>query len=84
MRKLLFICLFTVILSGCEKNQTLDGSNVESLRISIVEMRNSLPLEEQQRFDEAIELKQNYDETFHYNVSGYNARRIRKKSAVSR
>ncbi|MGK5719674.1 DUF6694 family lipoprotein [Proteus mirabilis] len=46
MRKLLFICLFTVILSGCEKNQTLDGSNVESLRISIVEMRNSLPLEE--------------------------------------
>lgn len=38
------------------KNQTLDGSNVESLRISIVEMRNSLPLEEQQRFDEAIEL----------------------------
>ncbi|HGN0020671.1 TPA: DUF6694 family lipoprotein [Proteus mirabilis] len=56
MRKLLFICLFTVILSGCEKNQTLDGSNVESLRISIVEMRNSLPLEEQQRFGEAIEL----------------------------
>ena len=32
----------------------------------------------------SIELKQNYDETFHYNVSGYNARRIRKKSAVSR
>ncbi|MCF1957271.1 hypothetical protein L1K40_21990, partial [Escherichia coli] len=30
--------------------------NVESLRISIVEMRNSLPLDEQSRFDEAIEL----------------------------
>lgn len=45
------------MLSGCEKpQQTLDGSNVESLRISIVEMRNSLPLDEQTRFDEAIEL----------------------------
>ncbi|MGO3684838.1 MAG: DUF6694 family lipoprotein, partial [Proteus vulgaris] len=30
--------------------------NVESLRMSIVEMRNSLPLDEQARFDEAIEL----------------------------
>ncbi|XOY30645.1 DUF6694 family lipoprotein [Proteus cibi] len=57
MKKLLVICLFSVMLSGCEKpQQTLDGSNVESLRISIVEMRNSLPLDEQSRFDEAIEL----------------------------
>ncbi|MGO3685088.1 MAG: DUF6694 family lipoprotein, partial [Proteus vulgaris] len=45
MKKLLVICLFSVMLSGCEKpQQTLDGSNVESLRMSIVEMRNSLPL----------------------------------------
>ncbi|MBQ0212520.1 MULTISPECIES: DUF6694 family lipoprotein [Proteus] len=57
MKKLLVICLFSVMLSGCEKpQQTLDGSNVESLRMSIVEMRNSLPLDEQARFDEAIEL----------------------------
>lgn len=57
MKNLLVICLFSVMLSGCEKpQQTLDGSNVESLRISIVEMRNSLPLDEQSRFDEAIEL----------------------------
>ncbi|QAV22270.1 DUF6694 family lipoprotein [Proteus hauseri] len=56
MKKMLFICLFGVMLSGCEKSQTLDGSNVESLRISIVEMRNSLPLDEQERFDEALEL----------------------------
>lgn len=57
MKKLLLICLFSVILSGCEKQQqTLDGSNVDSLRLSIVEMRNSLPLEEQAHFDEAIEL----------------------------
>lgn len=57
MKKMLVICLFSVMLSGCEKpQQTLDGSNVESLRISIVEMRNSLPLDEQARFDEAIEL----------------------------
>lgn len=57
MKKLLVICLFSVMLSGCEKpQQTLDGSNVESLRISIVEMRNSLSLDEQSRFDEAIEL----------------------------
>ncbi|WP_193014657.1 DUF6694 family lipoprotein [Proteus sp. FME41] len=57
MKKLLVICLLGVMLSGCEKSQqTLDGSNVESLRMSIVEMRNSLPLDEQIRFDEAIEL----------------------------
>ncbi|MEQ4923408.1 DUF6694 family lipoprotein [Proteus hauseri] len=56
MKKMLFICLFSVMLSGCEKSPTLDGSNVETLRISIVEMRNSLPLDEQERFDEAIEL----------------------------
>ncbi len=32
----------------------------------------------------SIELKQNRYRAFHYIVSGYNARRIRKKSAVSR
>ncbi len=32
----------------------------------------------------SIELKQNRYHAFHYIVSGYNARRIRKKSAVSR
>lgn len=32
----------------------------------------------------SIELKQNCYRAFHYIVSGYNARRIRKKSAVSR
>lgn len=32
----------------------------------------------------SIELKQNRYRAFHYIVSGYNARHIRKKSAVSR
>lgn len=32
----------------------------------------------------SIELKQNRYRAFHYIVNGYNARRIRKKSAVSR
>lgn len=56
MKKMLYICLFGMMLSGCEKPQTLDGSNVESLRSSIVEMRSSLTIEEQERFDKAIEL----------------------------
>lgn len=56
MKRMLLVCLLGVMLSGCERPQTLDGSNVDSLRISIVEMRNSLPLEKQESFDEAIEL----------------------------